>query len=51
MGFAETMIFYLLIGVGVAIADFLSGSRRSRLSPVFRIATALVFWPDRKSVV
>ena len=45
MGFAETMIFYLLFGVGVAIAVFLSGARRSRLSPVFRVATALVFWP------
>ena len=45
MGFAETMIFYLLLGVGVAIADFLSDARRSRLSPVFRAATALVFWP------
>jgi hypothetical protein len=45
MGFAETMIFYLLIGVGVAIAVFLSDARRSRLSPSFRVATALVFWP------
>jgi hypothetical protein len=45
MGFAETMIFYLLIGVGVAIADFLSDARRSHLSPVFRVATAVVFWP------
>ncbi len=45
MGFAETMIFYLLIGLGVAIAVFLSNARRSRLSPVFRVATALVFWP------
>ena len=45
MGFAETMIFYLLIGAGVAIAVFLSDARRSRLSPVFRVATAVVFWP------
>jgi hypothetical protein len=45
MGFAETMIFYLLIGVGVAIAVLLSDARRSRLSPSFRTATALVFWP------
>ena len=40
MGFAETMIFYLLFGVGVAVAVFLSDARRSRLSPVFRVATA-----------
>jgi hypothetical protein len=45
MGFAETMIFYFLIGVGVAIAVFLSDARPSRLAPVFRVATALVFWP------
>jgi hypothetical protein len=45
MGFAETMIFYLLIGVGVAIAVFLSDARRSHLSPVFQVATAVVFWP------
>jgi hypothetical protein len=45
MGFAETMIFYTLIGAGVAIAVFLSDTRPSPLSPVFRLATALLFWP------
>lgn len=45
MTFAATMIFYHLIGFGVATAVFLSDSRQGRLMPVFRLATAVVFWP------
>jgi hypothetical protein len=45
MGFAATMIFYHLIGLGVATAVFLSDSRQGRLLAVFRLATAVVFWP------
>jgi hypothetical protein len=45
MGFAETIMFYLLIGVGVAAAVYLSDARQSRLSPLFRVVTALLFWP------
>ena len=45
MGFSVTIIFYLLIGLGVATAVFLSDSRRSRGSAAFRVATAVVFWP------
>jgi hypothetical protein len=45
MTFAATMIFYHLIGFGVATAVFLSDSRQGRLLPVFRLATAVVFWP------
>ncbi len=45
MGFAATMIFYHVIGLGVATAVFLSDSRRGGLLPVFRLATAIVFWP------
>jgi hypothetical protein len=45
MTFAATMIFYHLIGFGVATAVFLSDSRPGRLLPVFRLATAIVFWP------
>ncbi len=45
MGFSVTMIFYLLIGVGVSTAVFLSDSRGTRGAPVFRVATAVVFWP------
>jgi hypothetical protein len=44
MGFAETMIFYHVIGAGVAIAVYLSNPHR-RQFPAFRVATALVFWP------
>jgi hypothetical protein len=45
MGFAATMIFYLLIGLGVATAVFLSDARPNGLSSGFRTATAVVFWP------
>jgi len=45
MTFAATMIFYSLIGFGVATAVLLSDSRPGRLLPVFRLATAVVFWP------
>ncbi len=45
MGFGATMIFYHVIGLGVATAVFLSDSRQSRVFPVFRLATAVVFWP------
>jgi hypothetical protein len=45
MSFAATMIFYHLIGLGVAIAQFLSEPRDNRALPAFRMATAVVFWP------
>jgi hypothetical protein len=45
MGFSVTMIFYLLIGLGVATSVFLADSRRSRGSAAFRVATAVAFWP------
>ena len=45
MGFAATMIFYHVIGLGVAAAVFLSDSRQGGLLPMFRLATAIVFWP------
>ncbi len=45
MSFAATMIFYHLIGFGVLTAVFLSDSRQGRVLPVFRLATAVVFWP------
>ena len=44
MGFAATMIFYHVIGLGVATAVYLLDSRQGLLS-VFRLATAVVFWP------
>jgi hypothetical protein len=45
MGFPETMIFYHLIGMGVAAAVFLSDPGRGRVRPWFRASTAVVFWP------
>ena len=45
MGFVATMIFYHVIGLGVGTANFLSDSRQGRLLPMFRLATAVVFWP------
>jgi hypothetical protein len=45
MGFSVTTIFYLLIGVGVAVAVYLADSRQTGGSAAFRVATALVFWP------
>jgi hypothetical protein len=40
MGLAETTIFYLLVGAGVATAVFLSSR-----GGAFRAVTAVVFWP------
>jgi hypothetical protein len=45
MTFAATMIFYHLIGFGVATSVFLADSRRGGLWPMFRLASAVVFWP------
>jgi hypothetical protein len=45
MGFFETMIFYHLVGAGVAAAVFLTDPGRGRLRPAFQAATAVVFWP------
>ena len=45
MGFAATMIFYHLIGLGVATAVFLAEPEKNRLPPLFRTATAVIFWP------
>lgn len=44
MGFAATMIFYHVIGLGVATAVYLLDSRQG-IRSVFRLATAVVFWP------
>jgi hypothetical protein len=44
MGFVETMIFYHLIGLGVAASVFLSDPGRGALT-VFRVSTGVVFWP------
>lgn len=45
MGFGITTIFYLLIGLGVAAAVYLADSQPSRGMAMFRVASALIFWP------
>ena len=44
MGLAETIIFYLLVGLSVATAVFLTERATPRRS-AFRAGTAVVFWP------
>jgi len=45
MSLGTTILFYLLLGAGVACADFVSESRASGRWPVLRTATAWIFWP------
>jgi hypothetical protein len=45
MSLGTTILFYLLLGAGVACADFMSESRGSGRWPVLRTATAWIFWP------
>ncbi|MBI5757797.1 MAG: hypothetical protein HZA46_04690 [Planctomycetales bacterium] len=45
MRFTETLIFYALIGGGVAVAMFAADDRRRFGERAFRTATALLFWP------
>jgi hypothetical protein len=45
MALTETILFYVLIGAGVAAAVLLSGERRSPSETAFRFATAVPFWP------
>lgn len=45
MGLNETILFYLLIGAAVSIADLLSHDQIGGGERLFRTVTALVFWP------
>ena len=45
MGFAETIVFYLLIGVCISVAVFLVDDEIAAGERIFRTATAIVFWP------
>ena len=47
MGLAESLIFYLLIGLGVSAAVWLSTENRSGAQRLFPTATAVLFWPIR----
>ena len=45
MDFSETILFYLLFGVAVAAALEIDRPRGGRGTRVFKIVTALLFWP------
>ena len=45
MSMGTTILFYLLLGAGVACADFVSELRASGRWPLLRTATAWIFWP------
>jgi hypothetical protein len=45
MGFGETMIFYLVIGAGVALAVYLGDTGEGAGGRGLRAAISIVFWP------
>jgi hypothetical protein len=45
MGLSETILFYLLFGVAVAAAVAIGRDERGQTECIFRVATALFFWP------
>jgi hypothetical protein len=45
MGFGVTILFYLAIGAGVAVAVYLAGGGLAAGSRGFRTGSAVVFWP------
>ncbi|MGE5190948.1 MAG: hypothetical protein ACM3U2_00485 [Deltaproteobacteria bacterium] len=45
MGLTETILFYLLFGIGIAAAVALAREGGGRGERLFQIATALFFWP------
>jgi len=45
MGFTETIVFYLLFGAGIAAAIALDRQREPRTGRLFRVVTAVFFWP------
>ena len=40
-----TLVLYAVVGIGVAIAVYLSGRRADSAGVWFRVATAMPFWP------
>ena len=45
MRLGETLVFYCVVGLAVALAVFLRHDTGRRREEVFRLATAIVFWP------
>jgi hypothetical protein len=45
MGLNETLVFYLLAGVAIAVAVFLVDGRQNALRTAFLLLTSVLFWP------
>ena len=45
MGLTETLIFYLCVGMTIAVAAFLTDGRQGAWRTGFVVLTALLFWP------
>jgi hypothetical protein len=45
MNITTTLLFYLLLGVAVAVADYLAAATAGTGQQLFRLLTAFVFWP------
>jgi hypothetical protein len=45
MGLEQTLVIYLLIGVGVAVAVYVSGQASTPVERAFGVLTAVPFWP------
>jgi hypothetical protein len=45
VGLNETIVFYVVIGIAVAVAVYLRGGTPDAGQRTFRVATAVLFWP------
>ena len=45
MGLSETMLFYVVIGLGVMVAVWTAGAERPIGQRFFRAVMAVLFWP------
>ncbi len=45
MGFTQTIVFYLLVGMSVSLAVFLKDNGSSNANRLFQAVTSCLFWP------
>lgn len=45
MGFTQTIVFYLLVGMSVSLAVFLKDNSSSKATRLFQAVTSCLFWP------
>ncbi len=45
MGLTETLVFYLVIGLSIAVAVWAGDEKRPRTARSYRAMTAVIFWP------